>query len=325
MPRLSIPAYRTFPLEPVSPCRLTSIGDSQNDVKFKNLRFFAGPYQGGTVDFAPGKFVGFTSGNAYVSALNSGAPINSGTLGTSFFGSDGLWCFQPYYAQFNNVTDKYVGLSFSCWAACIRIMAGCGSMSRTRRTISSLRIGHTRMLPVPESWPEQCPSPVRLACSPLGALGVAALRRKRRTAETSVVTLPHSTGIDQISRRRDFKLAPVCSAFKQSERNEIRWKFDAPCAARQNSLSKPPARVHTGCRAQRRLESTWIHRRRPRSLIPGSRKFPIGRGFYRDINLDGDRNNLDIRLKNYGYSNGNNYQGASPRSVLLPVKLSVFT
>ena len=44
----------------------------------------------------------------------------------------------------------------------------------------------------------------------------------------------------------------------------------------------------------------------------GIQNLSIGQGNSQDLNLDGDGNN-DIRLKNYAYTNGINYQGATVR------------
>ncbi len=86
-------------------------GDGFNDVLLKNYNLSGGAYQGGTISFSPGQFVGFSTGLNYVTALTAGATIDSSTVGPSFFGSLAYGANNPN-AQFNNVTDAYIGLSF---------------------------------------------------------------------------------------------------------------------------------------------------------------------------------------------------------------------
>jgi hypothetical protein len=86
--------------------------DSFNDLKLTNYVFGSGPYQGATVNFAPGKLVGFTSGTlAYVSALTVYDSIGSANAGPSFYGSLAYGAANPN-AEFNNVSDAFIGLSF---------------------------------------------------------------------------------------------------------------------------------------------------------------------------------------------------------------------
>lgn len=89
-------------------------GDAYNDIKLKNYVFGSGPYQGATVSFAPGKLVGFNAGPggyAYAKALSAFDTIDSSTLGPSFFGSLAYGAANPN-AQFNNVENAFIGLSF---------------------------------------------------------------------------------------------------------------------------------------------------------------------------------------------------------------------
>ncbi|HRK31905.1 MAG TPA: PEP-CTERM sorting domain-containing protein [Tepidisphaeraceae bacterium] len=81
------------------------------DARFKNYIFGGGNYMGGTVNFAPGQFVGFTSGLAYVSNLAPGSIIGPGSVGPTFFGSMAYGAANPN-AQFNNATDAFLGMSF---------------------------------------------------------------------------------------------------------------------------------------------------------------------------------------------------------------------
>ncbi|MCA9260504.1 MAG: hypothetical protein KDA61_14930, partial [Planctomycetales bacterium] len=62
--------------------------DVYNDVLLKNYVFLGGNYQGATVNFLPGKVMGFQSnGVAYVSRLEDGDPINAAAMGPTFYGS----------------------------------------------------------------------------------------------------------------------------------------------------------------------------------------------------------------------------------------------
>jgi hypothetical protein len=89
-------------------------GDAFGDVTLLNSSIAGSPYQSATVNFSPGKLVGFTAGPsnfAYVSALSPGFLIGSSTVGPSFTGSMAFGASNPN-AQFNNAPDAYIGLSF---------------------------------------------------------------------------------------------------------------------------------------------------------------------------------------------------------------------
>lgn len=86
-------------------------GDAFNDILLKNYAFAGGSYQGASVLWFPGKLVGFNAGLSYVSKLSLGSVIGPATLGTSYFGSLAYGAHNPN-AQFNNVTDAYIGFSF---------------------------------------------------------------------------------------------------------------------------------------------------------------------------------------------------------------------
>ena len=91
-------------------------GDAYSDVLLKNYVFGGGNYQGATVNFFPGKLVGFSAnGISYASALSAGATIDASTVGPGFFGSMAYGGVNPN-AQFVNASDKYLGLSFSSGA-----------------------------------------------------------------------------------------------------------------------------------------------------------------------------------------------------------------
>ncbi|QEG37439.1 PEP-CTERM sorting domain-containing protein [Bythopirellula goksoeyrii] len=90
--------------------------DNYTDIVLKNYIFNGGNYQGATVSFYPGKTVGFsTNGPAisgeYMTALSVGTFIDSSSLGPSFYGSMAYGALNPN-AQFNNITDGYIGFAF---------------------------------------------------------------------------------------------------------------------------------------------------------------------------------------------------------------------
>lgn len=85
--------------------------DGYTDVTLKNYVFTNGNYQGATVNFFPGKLVGFISGLSYVSALAAGTMIDSTNVGPDFKGSMAYGTVNPN-AQFKNVTNAYVGFAF---------------------------------------------------------------------------------------------------------------------------------------------------------------------------------------------------------------------
>lgn len=87
--------------------------DGTGDLLLKNYVFGGGNYQGASVNFYPGKLVGFQSGGlAYVSALNAGFSVDAASVGPTFFGSMAYGLNNPS-AQFNNVAGKFLGLSFA--------------------------------------------------------------------------------------------------------------------------------------------------------------------------------------------------------------------
>lgn len=93
-------------------------GDAYGDLLLKNYVFSGGAYQGATVNFYPGKLVGFNAGPnnlAYVSALAAGFTVDSASVGASFFGSLAYGAGNPN-AQFNSASNAFLGLSFASGA-----------------------------------------------------------------------------------------------------------------------------------------------------------------------------------------------------------------
>jgi hypothetical protein len=86
--------------------------DEYTDIVLKNYIFTNGNYQGATVSFSPGKIAGFLqNGLYYVSALEAGDVIDAAAMGPKFYGSMAYGQTNPN-AEFNDVADAYIGLSF---------------------------------------------------------------------------------------------------------------------------------------------------------------------------------------------------------------------
>jgi PEP-CTERM motif len=151
--------------------------DSQGDVKLKNYVFGGGPYQGATVNFAPGKIVGFTGANTYVSALAAGSPINSTTANPTFFGSMAFGANNPS-AQFNNANHAFMGLSFPAGAnlfyGWVRVTI---NNSAGTFVVNDWAYNNVSGSPINAG---DIPEPTTLGLLAAGAFGVAALRRKRK-------------------------------------------------------------------------------------------------------------------------------------------------
>ncbi|MBA4107595.1 MAG: hypothetical protein C0485_17805 [Pirellula sp.] len=156
-------------------------GDAQNDILLKNFNFGGGPYQGATVNFAPGKVVGFNNGLAYVSALSAGALIDGMTAGPGFFGSMAYGAANPN-AQFNNVTDAYVGLTFPSGAntyyGWIRV-----DVNNAAKTFLIKDWAYESQSGVGiKAGDGLVPEPATLGLLACGAAGIAAMRRRRVAA-----------------------------------------------------------------------------------------------------------------------------------------------
>lgn len=83
------------------------------DVTFTNYAFFGGNYQGGTIRYPPGKFVGtFSGGLFYASLLEAGDVIDSTTVAGGNFAASLSYGVNNPNGEFDSVTDGYIGLSF---------------------------------------------------------------------------------------------------------------------------------------------------------------------------------------------------------------------
>ena len=155
--------------------------DGFNDLLLKNYVFGSGPYQGATVSFSPGKLVGFTNGLSYASALTAGSPIDVTTAGPSFFGSMAFGAANPN-AQFNNVTDAFLGLSFPSgpnthygWVRVDVNNAAGTFLIKDWAYESTPGVGIAAGAGI-------VPEPATLGLLACGAVGIAAIRRQKAAA-----------------------------------------------------------------------------------------------------------------------------------------------
>ncbi len=154
-------------------------GDAYADMLLKNYVFLGGNYQGALVNFAPGRMVGFSLGLSYASALQQGDLIDATTTGSGpFQGSLAYGSGNPN-AEFNSVTDAYIGLEFP--------INGLSHFGWIRVDIDNaagtfvVRDWAYNTDPGAGLLAGQVPEPSTLGMLAAGALGVAALRRRRST------------------------------------------------------------------------------------------------------------------------------------------------
>jgi hypothetical protein len=167
--------------------------DGFNDVKLTNYVFGQGPYQGATVNFAPGRFVGFNVGPlSYVSALTVYDPIGSANAGPTFFGSLAYGAANPN-AEFNNVSNAFIGLSFPVgdkllygW---LRVAIDNANKSFLIKdwayndgNVAALAGTVTDGILAGDTGDGYVPEPGTLGMLAAGAAGVIGLRRRRQTA-----------------------------------------------------------------------------------------------------------------------------------------------
>jgi hypothetical protein len=151
-------------------------GDTQGDLLLKNYVFGGGNYQGATVNFFPGKMVTFTSGFAYVTALNAGFTVDNSALG-NFTGSMAYGAVNPN-AQFNSASGKFIGLQFPSgtnnYNAWVRV-----NVNNTGGSFSVVDWAYENV-PGVGIVTGVVPEPVSsLGLLAAGAAGVAVLRRRR--------------------------------------------------------------------------------------------------------------------------------------------------
>ena len=152
-------------------------GDAYYDLQLKNYIFFGGNYQGAYVPYFPGKMVTFTNAYTYVAALGAGFQVDAASVTGSFFGSMAYGASNPN-AQFNNVQGAFIGLAFP--------INGVNHYAWVRVTIDN-----AAGVFIINDWAYndvagqgiatgQIPTPGSLGLLAAGALGLGALRNRRK-------------------------------------------------------------------------------------------------------------------------------------------------
>ena len=86
--------------------------DTQTDIVLKNYVFAYGFYQGVFIPYTGGRIMGTKPGGLiYATALAGGEEIGPSTISNYWSGSLAYGAANPY-AEFNDVTDAYIGFSF---------------------------------------------------------------------------------------------------------------------------------------------------------------------------------------------------------------------
>ncbi len=171
-------------IDQFSSINLNLDGDGYNDVLLKNYVFGGGNYQGLSVNYAPGKLVGFNNGLNYASALAAGDMIDSAATSAGlFFGSMAYGTSNPS-AQFNDVENAFLGLEF------VVSTPSRGEAPTTSFAWIRVSIDNDAGTFIVHDWAYnsilgegiqagQVPAPSTLAFLAVGAAGVQNLRRRR--------------------------------------------------------------------------------------------------------------------------------------------------
>ncbi|TWT47552.1 PEP-CTERM sorting domain-containing protein [Botrimarina hoheduenensis] len=164
-----------LPIAQFSSQDLNLDGDAYNDILLKNY-VFGGNYQGATVNFFPGKVVGFNAGLSYATALSDGDVIDAAATAGGPFAVSLAYGANPN-SQFDNAVGAFLGLEFP--------INGMSHFGWIRVTIDNA--GGTFVIndwaynstPGEGLLAGQIPEPGSLGLLAAGAAGVAALRRRR--------------------------------------------------------------------------------------------------------------------------------------------------
>lgn len=153
-------------------------GDAYTDILLKNYVFGAN-YQGATVNFYPGKVVGFNTGINYATALSFGDTIDAGATAGGPFAVSLAYPNNPN-SEFDNATGAYIGLEFPINATShfgwvrVTIDNAAGTF-----VINDWAYNDT---PGEGLFAGQVPEPGTLGLLAAGAAGLAAVRRRRKDA-----------------------------------------------------------------------------------------------------------------------------------------------
>lgn len=163
-----IPQFNSF--------NLNLDGDAYYDILLKNY-VFGGNYQGATVNYAPGKVVGFTTGLNYATALAAGVTIDAAATAGGPFAVSLAYGNNPD-SQFDHTAGAFIGLEFPInnvshfgW---IRV-----SIDNSAGTfiVNDWAYNDT---PGGAIQTGQIPAPGSLGLLAAGALGVNTLRKRRK-------------------------------------------------------------------------------------------------------------------------------------------------
>lgn len=164
-----IPQFNSF--------NLNLDGDAYYDILLKNYVFFGGNYQGATVNYFPGKVVGFTTGLSYASALAAGVTIDAAATSGGPFAVSLAYGNNPD-SQFDHTAGAFIGLEFP--------IAGVSHFGWIRVSIDNsagtfiINDWAYNDTPGGAIVTGQIPAPGSLGLLAAGALGVSTLRKRRK-------------------------------------------------------------------------------------------------------------------------------------------------
>ncbi|MCA9260505.1 MAG: PEP-CTERM sorting domain-containing protein [Planctomycetales bacterium] len=151
-------------------------GDAYDDILLKNYVFGGGNYQGLSVNFFPGKIVGFTAGFNYVTALSGGEMIDFAATSSGSFAASLAYGAANPNAEFN-AGEAIIGLEFP-----INATSHFGWLRVTiDNAAGTFVVNDYAYQDVPGEGLRagQIPEPGALGLLAAGSAGLAALRRRK--------------------------------------------------------------------------------------------------------------------------------------------------
>jgi hypothetical protein len=88
-------------------------GDTQTDILLKNQVFVSSNYQGASIPYVGGRLMATRPALIYITALTGGEQISPSTISPNYSSGVLAYGVASPYAEFNNVTDGYIGFSFA--------------------------------------------------------------------------------------------------------------------------------------------------------------------------------------------------------------------